>query len=59
MQCLRWEWRPGSTAYIVWQQDGYAERIPGSVRPGDLFGAFGANADQFLALKVSYWLPVR
>jgi hypothetical protein len=56
---LRWEWRPGSTAYIVWQQDGYAERVPGTVRPGDLFGAFGADADQFLALKVSYWLPVR
>jgi hypothetical protein len=56
---LRWEWRPGSTAYVVWQQDGYAERVPGTVRPGDLFGAFGADADQFLALKVSYWLPVR
>jgi hypothetical protein len=56
---LRWEWRPGSTAYLVWQQDGFASHDPGEVGPGELFDAFGARRDQFLALKVSYWLPVR
>lgn len=56
---IRWEWRPGSTAYVVWQQDGFAERDPARVRPGDLLDAFGTRSDQFLAVKVSYWLPVR
>jgi hypothetical protein len=56
---LRWEWRPGSTAYLVWQQDGFAERDPDTVGPFDVFDAFEDGADHFLALKVSYWLPVR
>ena len=56
---LRWEWRPGSTAYLVWQQDGFADDDPGDVGPGALLDAFGARRDHFLALKVSYWLPVR
>jgi hypothetical protein len=56
---LRWEWRPGSTAYLVWQQDRGAERDPGRVGPGSVWDAFRAEGDQFLALKVSYWLPVR
>ncbi|HEX6132712.1 MAG TPA: DUF5916 domain-containing protein [Longimicrobiales bacterium] len=56
---LRWEWRPGSTAYLVWQQNAFADRDPGTVRPGHLLDAFDAGADHYLALKVSYWLPVR
>lgn len=56
---LRWEWRPGSTAYLVWQQDAFAERAAGRVTPGDVADAFAARGDHFLALKVSYWLPVR
>ena len=35
---LRWEWRPGSTFYVVWQQDrSNREAIGSSVTPGDLF----------------------
>src|SRR5690606_8281457 len=56
---LRWEWRPGSTAYLVWQQNSFAERAPGDVRPGDIFDSFISSADHYLALKVSYCLPVR
>lgn len=56
---LRWEWRPGSTAYLVWQQDGFARHDPARVDPADVLAAFGAARDHFLALKVSYWLPVR
>ena len=56
---LRWEWRPGSTAFLVWQQNGYDERAREAVRPRDLFDAFQGGADHFLAIKVSYWLPVR
>jgi hypothetical protein len=56
---LRWEWHPGSTAYLVWQQDGFTERDRGSVRPGDVFDAFQGGSNHFLAIKLSYWLPVR
>jgi hypothetical protein len=56
---LRWEWRPGSTAYLVWQQDGSASRALESVGPGDLLDAFDVTPDHFLALKLSFWMPVR
>lgn len=56
---LRWEWRPGSTLYLVWQQDrGEFQNARGNVVPGDLFRAFGKDGQQFVALKVSYWLGV-
>lgn len=54
---LRWEWRPGSTAYLVWQQDRFEARDPGRrVGPGGLFQALGAAGDNVIAVKVSYWL---
>ena len=56
---LRWEWRPGSTMYLVWQQDRSGERAFGGARPGDLFDALRTRGDTFLALKVSYWLAIR
>jgi hypothetical protein len=55
---LRWEWRPGSTMYLVWQQNRGADRDIRAVRLADLFDALGAPGDNFLALKVSYWIPV-
>ncbi|MBO6574886.1 MAG: carbohydrate binding family 9 domain-containing protein [Rhodothermales bacterium] len=56
---LRWEWRPGSTLFLVWQQDrsGF-ERDGALVTAGDLFDSFSATGDHFLGLKLSYWLPV-
>ncbi|MDP9177797.1 MAG: carbohydrate binding family 9 domain-containing protein, partial [Gemmatimonadota bacterium] len=56
---FRWEWRPGSTMFVVWQQDRSADRAVQLVRPGDLFDSFNASGDNFFALKISYWLPVR
>lgn len=56
---MRWEWRPGSTMFVVWQQDSEADRRVCRVRPGDLFDAFGTAADNFFAIKVSYWIPLR
>ncbi|MBA3340636.1 MAG: carbohydrate binding family 9 domain-containing protein [Gemmatimonadaceae bacterium] len=56
---LRWEWRPGSTMFVVWQQDKSANRELGLVRPGDIFDAFRAKGDTFLAVKVSYWMPLK
>jgi hypothetical protein len=64
---LRWEWRPGSTLYLVWQQD-RAERLGGvdaGLRGRDVARFdLGGHARDLLAvrpvnvllLKASYWL---
>ncbi|HET7462960.1 MAG TPA: DUF5916 domain-containing protein [Longimicrobium sp.] len=56
---LRWEWRPGSTLYLVWQQDraGDRDRIA-HVGPKSLLETLDTPGDNFLALKVTYWLPL-
>lgn len=55
---VRWEWRPGSTLFLVWQQDRFAQDPNGlAVRPDGLWDALSADGTQFLALKVSYWMP--
>ena len=55
---LRWEWRPGSTLYLVWQQDRSSDEVGGS-RPGlgDVFGSITSPGDNFSAVKASFWLP--
>ena len=55
---LRWEWRPGSTLYAVWQQSGETNEALGSVGYGALGESLGARDDNFLAIKVAYWLPL-
>lgn len=56
---LRWEWRRGSTLFLVWQQDRSTFDTTGDlVRPGSLFDAVTAAGDNFLAVKMTYWLPV-
>jgi len=55
---LRWEWRPGSTAYLVWQQNRFDQLTSGRlVRPGSLYDALTSIGDNVLAVKVNYWLP--
>jgi hypothetical protein len=57
---LRWEWRPGSTLYLVWQQDREEEetsRARASV--GDMFRSFGSRGDHVFAIKASFWLSPR
>ena len=55
---LRWELRPGSTLFVVWQQNLSDSRDPGSdVRFGDMFGGFGAPGHNALAIKMNYWIP--
>jgi len=57
---LRWEWRPGSTLYMVWQQNRFGLEDPLSrARVGDLWNTLSADGDNYFAVKVSYWLPVR
>jgi len=54
---LRWEYRPGSTVFLVWQ------RVQGSVAEvgdfdlgRDVGKLFGAPADDRFIIKVNYWL---
>jgi len=57
---LRWEWLPGSTAYLIWQNNRQKSTPYGTVvNAGRLFDAISAAGDNFLALKVSYWIGVR
>jgi hypothetical protein len=53
---LRWEWRAGSTLYLVWQQDRASEEaLRQRVSVGDLFGSLGRPGDNFFAVKASFW----
>ena len=56
---MRWELRPGSTLFLVWQQNLSERTSDGSyVRAGDLLDVFGAPGRNVLAVKMSYWLPM-
>lgn len=53
---LRWEWRPGSTLYLVWQQDRSSEiTAPTRISVGDMFSSLGRSGDNFFAIKASFW----
>ena len=54
---FRWEWRPGSTLYVVWAQAREHESRSGRFDfwP-DARRLFGAPADDVFEIKVSYWL---
>lgn len=54
---LRWEYLPGSTAYLVWSQSRSGERGSYATPFGDNFGnIFGLPSTNVLLLKISYWL---
>ena len=56
---LRWEWRPGSTLFAIWQQDrGTAGSRGNAVGVADLWRAWSAEGDNVLAFKLRYWLPL-
>ena len=57
---LRWEWRPGSTLYLVWQQNRRAaESIGGRIGLGDMFRSLTAPGSNFFVVKMSFWVPVK
>lgn len=54
---LRWEFRPGSTLFLVWTQDRNHTASTGDLRlDRDQQALFGAPADHIFQLKVSYWM---
>jgi hypothetical protein len=56
---LRWEWRPGSTMYLVWQQSrDYDATLSTPVGIGDVFRSVNAPGSNILLFKTSWWLPV-
>jgi hypothetical protein len=55
---LRWEWRPGSTLYLAWQQarSDYAQGIGDFDFGRDRKALFRARPDNVFVLKLNYWL---
>jgi hypothetical protein len=55
---LRWEYRPGSTMYLVWQQDRrVAEAIGDRVGFGDPFRSLGEPGNNYFVIKTTFWMP--
>ena len=54
---MKWDWRPGSTMYLAWQQTRNDFQPIGDFAFGhDLDNLFGAKPDNIFLIKVSYWL---
>ena len=54
---LRWEYRPGSELFLVWQQQRQGRRFLGDFEMGrDLRGILAQPATNVLMLKATYWL---
>jgi hypothetical protein len=54
---LRWEWRPGSTAYLVWTQTrNDVAPLGGFDFARDRAALFAAHPQNVFLMKVSYWL---
>jgi hypothetical protein len=54
---LRWEYKPGSALFLVWQQGRGASETFGDFRFGrDFGGVFSAPSNNVFLIKFSYWL---
>jgi hypothetical protein len=54
---LKWEWRPGSTLYGVWQQNRASQTVDGThVGVSDLFDSWSAPGDNIFVVKTTFWL---
>jgi len=54
---LRWEYKPGSTLFIVWQQARENDAVPGGFRFGrDMHDVFGVPPTNVFLVKLAYWL---
>jgi hypothetical protein len=55
---FRWEYRPGSTLYVVWTQMRSNQVLNGDFQFGrDRTALFGAAPDNILLVKASWWIP--
>jgi hypothetical protein len=56
---LRWEFRPGSALYLVWNDQREDEVTSGQFHPRrDLGDTIEAPGRDIFLIKVSYWLPI-
>jgi hypothetical protein len=54
---LRWEYKPGSALFVVWQQNKSDSEEYGDFRFGrDFSGVFNAPSNNVFLVKFSYWL---
>jgi uncharacterized protein DUF5916 len=54
---MRWEYRPGSTLFLVWNLSTSDTSRPGVFSPlRDLGDAFGADGTHVFMIKMNYWL---
>jgi len=54
---LRWEYKPGSTLFVVWQQARQNDAVPVGFRVGrDLHDIFGVPPTNVFLVKLAYWL---
>lgn len=54
---LRWEYKPGSALFVVWQQGREGSRPDSSFRFGRDYGAiFATPSSNTILVKISYWL---
>jgi hypothetical protein len=54
---LRWEYKPGSTLFVVWQQARENDAVPGGFRFGrDAHDIFGVPPTNVFLVKLAYWL---
>jgi Domain of unknown function (DUF5916) len=52
----RWEWKPGSSLYVVWSQGRTGDERPGPDSfPGNWRGLWSARPDNVFLVKLSYW----
>ena len=54
---LRWEYKPGSTLFVVWQQARENDAVPGGFRFGrDVRDIFGVAPRNTFLVKLAYWV---
>ena len=54
---LRWEYKPGSTLFVVWQQARENDAVPGGFDVGrDARAIFGVPPRNVFLVKLAYWL---
>ena len=54
---LRWEYKPGSTLFVVWQQARENDAVPGGFNTGrDLRDIFAVAPRNVFLVKFAYWL---
>jgi hypothetical protein len=57
---LRWEWRPGSTTYVVWQQSRDIRETTGErIGLADVFRSITAPGANIFLVKMSFWMPIK